>query len=73
MIDTKYKKNVINILKKNGFKFLDKQQSELIKKSDIFKDSYNYIFIKLKQWRFLNDKLKKVAIIIQLEWAVVGF
>ena len=40
------KKNVINILKKNGFKFLDKQQSELIKKSDIFKDSYNYIFYK---------------------------
>lgn len=40
------KKNVIKILKRNGFKFLDKQQSELIKKSDIFKDSYNYIFYK---------------------------
>ena len=72
MIDTKYKKNVINILK-NGFKFLDKQQSELIKKSDILKIVIIIFLRKLKQWRFLNDKLKKVAIIIPARMGSVGF
>jgi FkbM family methyltransferase len=40
------KKKVIEILRKKGFKFQHKKQSELISKSDVFKDSYNYVFLK---------------------------